>query len=207
MNSRGKHIAILAVVCLLTSAYFLAQEFREGVSQWGFPLDDPWIHLVIARNLANGHGLVFNPGEAISCSTSPLWTIMFAPIFWLNLNFVAFPKLLGVAFFLGSVFLAYSIADRLFNNKNIALAAGLFTVLGTNLPWAGLSGMETCLYTFLSLLGVYWHLRYRTVSDWRQYLAVAVFALTVPARPETLTLIVFAVVDRFFVQLSIRLLF
>ena len=32
----------------------------------GFPLDDSWIHLQFARNLANGEGLTYNPGELVA---------------------------------------------------------------------------------------------------------------------------------------------
>ena len=40
-----------------------------------FPLDDSWIHLQFARNLAEGRGFSYNPGVPVSGSTAPLWTL------------------------------------------------------------------------------------------------------------------------------------
>ncbi len=46
-----------------------------------FPLDDPWIHLHFARNLAEGHGFAYNPGVPVAGSTAPLWTLLLASVF------------------------------------------------------------------------------------------------------------------------------
>src|SRR5262245_12267784 len=54
----------------VTAAFVLALgffQFRQGriAGTWGlssFPLDDSWIHLHFARNLAEGHGFAYNPG-------------------------------------------------------------------------------------------------------------------------------------------------
>ena len=40
-----------------------------------FPLDDSWIHLHFARNLAEGAGFAYNPGVPVAGSTAPLWTL------------------------------------------------------------------------------------------------------------------------------------
>src|SRR4026207_1010669 len=40
-----------------------------------FPLDDSWIHLQFARNLAEGRGFAYNPGVPVSGSTAPLSTV------------------------------------------------------------------------------------------------------------------------------------
>ena len=43
-----------------------------------FPLDDAWIHLHFARNLAEGHGFGYNPDVPVAGSTAPLWTLVLA---------------------------------------------------------------------------------------------------------------------------------
>ncbi len=59
-----------AVSALLGSAFFLLRE-HQIARTWGFSCDDAWIHAVIARNLAEGHGYSFNPGESVRGSTAP----------------------------------------------------------------------------------------------------------------------------------------
>src|SRR5262249_60894756 len=46
-----------------------------------FPLDDSWIHLQFARNLAEGRGFVYNTGTPVAGSTAPLWTLTLAAVF------------------------------------------------------------------------------------------------------------------------------
>src|SRR5436309_16031441 len=57
-----------AVVCL---RYLLA-EIARLQGGLGFPLDDSWIHLQFARNLARGLGLSYNPGPLVPSSPAPL---------------------------------------------------------------------------------------------------------------------------------------
>lgn len=49
----------------------------------GFTLDDAYIHLSLAENLAAGHYGV-NPGEHASVSSSPLWPVVLVPFVWLD---------------------------------------------------------------------------------------------------------------------------
>jgi arabinofuranosyltransferase len=54
------------------------------VSFWSFTVDDTFITLRYARNLAHGHGLTWNPGEAPAEGyTSFAWVVLTAPFhFW-----------------------------------------------------------------------------------------------------------------------------
>src|SRR6266404_9991176 len=59
---------------------FLLRQWQIA-GTWGFssfPLDDSWIHLHFARNLAEGHGFAYNPGVPVAGSTAPLWTLLLA---------------------------------------------------------------------------------------------------------------------------------
>ena len=69
----------------------------------GFPLDDSWIHLAFARNLAAGHGLSLNPGELVTGSTAPLWTALLSLVLLLPGSPVLWVKLFGVALHLVGV--------------------------------------------------------------------------------------------------------
>ena len=53
---------LLLILGALDIALFLAAEHRIAGPP-GLPLDDGWIHLRLAQNLATGGGLAINPGE------------------------------------------------------------------------------------------------------------------------------------------------
>ena len=62
--------ALLGVAAASGAAIFLSYEWCVG-GRWGFPLDDTWIHLQYAQNIASGGGFSFNAGEPSPGSTAP----------------------------------------------------------------------------------------------------------------------------------------
>ena len=146
-----------AVACL---RYLLAEiaRLKGGL---GFPLDDSWIHLQFARNLAAGAGLSYNPGELVTGSTAPLWTALLAVLFVLPGSVVVWTKLLGIVLYLAGIDATWRLARELGVGRGLAtLAAGL-TLSTSWLVWAALSGMEVPLFVLLSLWGLILHLRER----------------------------------------------
>lgn len=161
----------------------------------GLPLDDGWIHLQFARNLAHGFGLSFNPGELVTGSTAPLWTALLALLFPLPGDVMLWTKLLGMLLYLAGIDATWRLARELELGPGLAaLAAGL-TLATSWLVWSALSGMEIPLFVLLSLWGMILHLRERARPD-RPPLALAVFAVAVLARPEGLLLLLLALLDR-----------
>src|SRR5947207_2165113 len=57
--------------------------------------DDTFIHLQYARHVAHGEGFVFNPGERVYGSTSPLWVLLLAGGMRLGFDGLAVAKVLG----------------------------------------------------------------------------------------------------------------
>ncbi|QDV09385.1 hypothetical protein Poly30_49430 [Planctomycetes bacterium Poly30] len=49
-----------------------------------FPFEDAYVTLRYADNLAEGRGYVFNPGEHVLGTSSPLWTLLLALSTWLG---------------------------------------------------------------------------------------------------------------------------
>jgi hypothetical protein len=186
------------LICLLyfaAEAYFLSFDF-------GLPLDDSWIHLQFARNLAAGRGLSYNAGELVTGSTSPLWTALLSLLFLLPGNVVVWTKLLGIALHAAAMDATWRLARELGLGRGLcALAAGL--TLGTSwLAWSALSGMEVPLFILLALQGIILHVRERTAlreGRGRPPLAAAVQAVASLARPEGLSLLALAFVDRLLV--------
>lgn len=156
---------------------------QRAAGNFGFPLDDSWIHLQIARNVASGQGWSYNPGEPTGASTSPLWVMVLALLFWLPGDVTVWVKALGGLLYLANVLLVADLACRLTRDRRMAWLAGLLTAWGPTLVWGGLSGMEVHLYLLLTLLG----LRAAVVAGDEQrpgYAATVWLGLAGWARPE-----------------------
>ena len=71
----------------------------------GYLTDDTFIHLQVARHLAEGHGPVFNVGERVYGSTSPLWVALLAGAMAVGLDGLASARAIGVLATLASILL------------------------------------------------------------------------------------------------------
>ncbi len=195
MTSRMLWLAGLLLglaVCL----YYLGIELYLLGGELGFPLDDSWIHLQFARNLATGHGLSFNPGELVPGSTAPLWTALLSVGFLVPGNPLAWSKLLGILLYLAGCWLTHTLARELGLGRELSIIAALLTGFTSWLAWSALSGLEIPLFVVLSLAGIVLHVRERWDSS-RLPLALPVLALSFLARPEAGLLILAALADRF----------
>src|SRR4051794_7585112 len=189
---------LLLLAGLVAVLRYLLAEIARLKGGLGFPLDDSWIHLQFARNLAAGAGLSYNPGELVTGSTAPLWTALLAILFVLPGSVVLWTKLLGIVLYLAGIDATWRLARELGVGRGLAsLAAGL-TLSTSWLVWAALSGMEVPLFVLLSLWGLILHLRERARPDLPP-LSLAVLAVAVLARPEALLLLLLAGLDRLFV--------
>ncbi|HEY6324742.1 MAG TPA: hypothetical protein VJA16_24615, partial [Thermoanaerobaculia bacterium] len=155
--------------CLLLGAAaaclgFLAIELWQLDGGLGWPLDDSWIHLQFARNLAAGRGLAYNGGELVTGSTAPLWTALLALLAYLPGSPLAWAQLAGALLYVASIDATWRLARELDLAPALAaLASGL--TLGTGwMVWSALSGMEIPLFVLLSAWGMVLHLRERAAD-------------------------------------------
>ena len=177
---------LVAIVLLAAvAAAVWGTTLERMVTAPGFPLDDAWIHLQFARNLAEGHGFSFNAGVPSSGSTAPLWTMLLAVPLAVGISPLYAAKLLGLVLVGVTAIAAAALTNRLSASLGGALVAGLSVAIAPRLVWSGLSGMEVPLYTALTLLAV---LAYLDAADAaRRGIGWAVWAgLAAWARPETL---------------------
>lgn len=177
-----------AVLCglLYLGAFLLLASVLPG--HLGFPLDDSWIHQVVARNLAEFHVLGFNAGKLSSGSTSPLWTLI------LTLGWVVLPKLSPVTFsLLLSCLILFAIGfvlKRLTEEDGLPAGASwclaLAPAVSGNFLWCGMIGMEHLLFLLLSLMLI----RAWYAPDTGRGVVLAVLCLLlVLTRPEGLFLV------------------
>src|ERR1044072_9733171 len=174
--------ALGIVAALLPCAVYLGAALYRLHGRLVLPLDDGWIHLQFARNLAAGEGLSYNPGELVAGSTAPLWTALLSVAFLLRLPAMTWAKVLGIACHLLMVAGTWRLARELGLRPAWAgLAAGLGATTGV-LVWRALSGMEISFFAAVSVWGMALHVRER-VDAGRAPLALALFRLAGLARP------------------------
>ena len=191
---------LLVAVAMLLLGYFLESERRMTGGVIGAPLDDAWIHFQFARNLSQGHGFSYNPGQPTPGSTAPLWTIILAASALFTPDFLGPALALSALFFGAAVLLAYGFTGWVTNHIWPAFLAGLAVALSGRLLWAGLAGMETTAFAALSLAAIW------AYSKVGMRLAPALlFGLASQLRPEGHALFALAVFDAAWVWLRIEL--
>jgi arabinofuranosyltransferase len=186
---RWRDDALVIAAALLPLALFAARE-RLIAGAPGLPLDDSWIHLQFARNLAEGAGFSFNPGHPVAGSTAPLWTLLLgasAVVFSASLWTA---KVLGVIVTLGAGLVTRRAVLAWGAPADAALVAAAALMWMGPVVWGSLSGMEVSLAALLVAGVLLAHGRDRM-------LATAVCAaLAVLARPESFLLVPLFVVAR-----------
>ncbi len=134
-------IGIPIIAILAVGGYLIFSLNGYGL---GYPLDDAWIHLTYARNIVSFGQWMFLPGLVSGGSTSPLWTILLTPAFFLRLAPVLWTTLLGILCLTALGFLS-KIFIKQHNEKSINIKFAIFVMLEWHFVWAALSGMETML--------------------------------------------------------------
>ncbi len=165
----------------------LAAAVALGVA-WALSLDyladDAFISFRYARNLASGHGLVYNPGERVEGYTNFLTVVLLAGVHGLGADLVVAGRGLSLLAGAAAVVLAWALARRvLLRWPTLALlAASLVAVNPYHASWAG-AGLETTLFSTLlaasalPLVGV-------ETTRWRFVAASTLALLLALTRPE-----------------------
>jgi hypothetical protein len=177
-------IWILAIASVLSiGGYLVASGLYYRV---GFPLDDSWIHLTYARNLALHGEWAFQPGRPSAGSTAPLWTGLLSIGFFLKIAPYIWTYLLGTVLLLGMGLLGEMILHKIRPSYQSRIPwVGLFLVAEWHLVWSAASGMETLLHALLltTVLGM-------LMSGSRRFMTLGLLSgLSVWVRPDGITLL------------------
>jgi len=186
---RWRDDVFVIAAALFPLALFAARE-RQIAGASGFPLDDAWIHLQFARNLAEGAGFSFNPGASVAGSTAPLWTLLLAAGAAAFSPSLGMAKAFGVAATLGAAILTRRAALAWGARADVALVAAVALLWTGPVAWGALSGMEVALAAFLVAAALLAHAHDRLL------VSSACAALAVLARPEAFLLIPLLVLAR-----------
>lgn len=174
-------LALASVISMGVYLVASALYFRVG-----FPLDDSWIHLTYARNLAVHGEWAFQPGKLSAGSTAPLWTAMLSIGFLLNLAPYIWTYLLGALLLWGLGLLGEMVIRRTSPAYQSRFPwVGLFLILEWHMVWSAASGMETLLHALLvtTILGM-------LMGGSRRFMTLGLLAgLSVWVRPDGVTLL------------------
>lgn len=118
-------------------------------------VDDTFIHLQYARNLADRGELAFNRGEPTYGATSPLWVALLASARKAGANILVWCRVLSWLFAIVSLALVYRLAARLGAGTPACIAASFIVAAEAwFLRWSAV-GMETSFAVFTVLLVFY----------------------------------------------------
>lgn len=174
---------LLLASVISVAVYLAASGLYYGL---GFPLDDSWIHLTYARNLAVYGEWAFQPGKLSAGSTAPLWTALLSIGFLIELAPYAWTYLLGALLLWGMGVLGEMVVRLVSPTYQSRIPwVGLFLILEWHLVWSGASGMETLLHALLItiVLGM-------LMSGSRRFMTLGLLAgLSVWVRPDGVTLV------------------
>ncbi len=154
-----------------------------------FIQDDTYITLRYVRNFVMGHGLVFNIGERVEGYTCFLWVMILSIAAILRFNIENVSQHLSVFFGLLSLFMTFAFYKMIViqqhgtdkekpserRNSWFTLAPVLFLVFSGPFSFWSVSGMESSLFTFLLVTGLFFHMQ----KPWR----------TRPSHPYVLTML------------------
>ena len=150
------------VICVASASWGL-----YWACKYAWVCDDAFISFRYARNLVEGHGLVFNAGEQVEGYTNFLWTVMLAAGMSLSLDPVWLSIVLSITCYAGLVAVLLWASRQAPSGLSSLPFAAIGVLLHRDLQIYATSGLETALFTFLVTAGV--------------------LVLTIPRRPFTLS--------------------
>ncbi len=162
-------------VVLIGTVILIALGVRIGIGPHF--IDDAYITFRYARNLANGLGFVYNPGERVMGTSTPLFTLLLSAAACLQIPLTTAAFYLGILSDGAIIFLVWELGRSL-SSELSGIVMGVLYAIAPFSILAAISGMETSLYTLLLVLTFSLFLR-------RQYLgATIVAAMVALTRPE-----------------------
>ncbi len=162
-------LILLTVHIILALFFLLDRSPGTDAAFSGFPLDDAWIHLVYAQNLAHSGLPYYNQGIAEAGFTSPLWMIFGAlahlVFFTTGISPVVIMKVLGILLAWLTSVAIFEICFYFARRTLPALLGGLYTATLPLFAFSQVSGMEVCLAAGLSGWAIIQLLKNRSLAS------------------------------------------
>jgi len=195
---RRKAILLAALVVTLASC----TQYIITMLIWttpGFTLDDSWIHLAFARSIYEGRPWQYSPGYPSTGSTSPLWSIVLWPLFYVTTDPIGLVWGTIIIATLLYCFCSFIVGLTVYTHTKSDLYSCLAIIGFVLVPrntWLMLSGMETPLFVSLIFLAI-------LLSEQRDakydFILGIVCGLAFLSRPEAVLLLAILLPARVFV--------
>jgi len=177
LTRAGRFLIPTALAILISLAAW------QSWSHW-FLIDDAFISFRYARNLAEGNGLVFNPGERVEGYSNFLWTCLTAAFIRSGLSPETAAPAIGLVCSLLLLVVLYRWSRDLGLSPGWALVAPAMLALNRSYAGWATGGLETRLFSLL-LVALAWRLDVERRDAKRPWPVSGIFAgLACLTRPE-----------------------
>lgn len=136
------------ILVLFTVLYYLNE------SHFIYVLDDPYIHMTIAKHFSTSGQWALNGLTFSSATSSPLWTLLISLIFFFTGPAAIIPFILNIIFGILAAYAAYRILLSFYAEKYILPVLLTFT-FASALPALAFTGMEHSAQIFFSLIFIF----------------------------------------------------
>lgn len=187
VESRDRRVirALQVLVPLLLALLVVVQAVRYSAGYHHNVWDDSYISLQYAKNLALGHGLVFNVAERVEGYTNFLWIVWLAPWYRLagslGVDFVAIVKVWGIGLTVVNLLLLARLGRVLLGSGLAALLPAVLYAADEATPFFAIIGMENPLQQLCVLCAM---LAWASHGRWRAPALGLALAGAVLTRPD-----------------------
>jgi hypothetical protein len=167
------------VILALAIFYFHARIY------WAWTEDDAFITFRYARNLASGHGFVFNPGERVEGYSNFVWVLLMAAVERSGNNPERLSKIIGLAAGMLSLVLSWRLAQRLLPRIGLtSVLAPYYLAISPVLVTHSVAGLESSTFAMLLIAAVLAAVQPRPPRLRHSALLVLLLLLLSTSRPE-----------------------
>jgi len=148
-------------------------------------IDDAFITFRYARNLVSGNGFVFNPGQHVLGTTTPLYTLLLALLASLTrtTNYPWLAVVVNTLADAATCLLLVALGERLSGRRAVGLGAALLWAIAPMSVTFAVGGMETSVFILLLVATAYYYL------TGRSRVAALCAGLLLLTRPDGLLLV------------------
>ena len=124
-----------------------------------YALDDPYIHMAIAKNVAHSHVWGVTPFGFSSASSSPLWVAVLSAVYFCFGVSVGAPLVLNLLFASLVLLVSWRVLRSHGMPDHWILTVQVLVICLTPLPFLIFDGMEHTLHTVVTILAVFYAAR------------------------------------------------
>jgi hypothetical protein len=165
--SKPKNIFPLFLIIAIASVLF-------ALNHRIYAIDDAWITYKYAENLADGNGFVYNPGERVLGTSTPLYTLLLSLFHLLGVSIPFASNGIGFLAMIAGLLGVFNLG-RAMESPATGLLAALILAFMPEFHAVSTYGMETPLYIACITFTFYSYVRDRLI--WTTILAAACFLI------------------------------